>query len=72
MSSNHAIEVVTQQHHEVFSTNEKIQQLENSTENDSAKGISSTGGSCFGSAGTSKQNEGFISENHCSLNLINF
>jgi hypothetical protein len=40
--------------------NEKIQLLQNSTENEPAKTILSSDASCFGSTGVSKQNEGFI------------
>lgn len=72
--SNYATEAITQQHNqeEVLSVNQSIQQLQNSTENDPAKDISSSGASCFGSIGVSKQNKGFISEHCCSLCLINF
>ncbi|KAK2367845.1 zinc finger CCCH domain-containing protein [Trifolium repens] len=58
--STYAIEVVTQQHDRVdeVSMNEKIQLLQNSTENEPAKTILSSDASCFGSTGVSKQNEG--------------
>ncbi|TKY73292.1 Zinc finger CCCH domain-containing protein 55 [Spatholobus suberectus] len=59
--SNYATEVLTQQHNrddDVFSMNQNIQQLQNLTENDPAKDISSCSTSYFGSKGVSKQNEG--------------
>lgn len=58
--SNYATEAISQQYNrdEMFSLNQSIQQLQNSTENDAAKDISSSGASYFGSIGVSKQNEG--------------
>lgn len=57
---------------EVFSTDEKIQQLQNSTENVPAKDILSSGASCFGSTGVSKQYEGLISEKPLFIMFDNY
>ncbi|RDX82474.1 Zinc finger CCCH domain-containing protein 55, partial [Mucuna pruriens] len=59
--SNYATEALTQQHNrddKVSSVNQSIQQLQNLTENDPAKDISSCSASYFGSIGVRKQNEG--------------
>ncbi|KAL2340657.1 hypothetical protein Fmac_008597 [Flemingia macrophylla] len=59
--SNYATEALTQQHYQdddMFDVNQNIQQLQNLTENDHAKDISSCSVSYFGSMGVSKQNEG--------------
>ncbi|KAI5445352.1 hypothetical protein KIW84_013545 [Lathyrus oleraceus] len=59
--STYATEGITQPHDrvdEVFSINEKIQRMQSSTQDEPAKGILSSGVSCFGSTGVSKQNEG--------------
>ncbi|KAK7281800.1 hypothetical protein RIF29_10083 [Crotalaria pallida] len=59
--SNFAIEALTQKQDrvsEVFSTNEIVQQLQNSIENDPAKNIVSSGASCSGSVAVRIQHEG--------------
>ncbi|KAL3024825.1 hypothetical protein AAZX31_04G147000 [Glycine max] len=59
--SNYATEVLTHGHNrddEVFSMNKNIKQLQNLTENDPAKDISSCSASYFGSLGASKQDGG--------------
>ncbi|KAK7411325.1 hypothetical protein VNO78_02758 [Psophocarpus tetragonolobus] len=59
--SNYATEALTQQHNrddEVFSANQNIHKLQNLTENDPGKDISSCRASHFVSVGASKQNEG--------------
>ncbi|KAI4335891.1 hypothetical protein L6164_014489 [Bauhinia variegata] len=64
---NNTLEGLNQQHYRVdkeFSTNEQIHQLQNSTENDPIKDISSREVSGLGSLEMSKQNEGLSDSEH--------